>query len=79
MIGIIFPMWKYKLFKGCFIHGLDSYEEIMSSIAIREVIVHSSRELSELGILFKNLMVILRDVVICYDGIVIYECDNFII
>ncbi|GFY94930.1 nuclear RNA polymerase D1B [Actinidia rufa] len=45
----------------------------------REVIVRSSRGLTEPGTLFKNLMAILRDVVICYDGTVRNVCSNSII
>ncbi|CAM9003102.1 unnamed protein product [Rhodiola kirilowii] len=41
--------------------------------------VRSSRGLAEPGTLFKNLMAILRDVVICYDGTVRNVCSNFII
>ena len=70
---------EYRLLKGCFIHGLDSYEEIMHSISIREVIMYSLRELFEPRTPFENLMAILRDVVICYDRIAINDCDNFII
>jgi DNA-directed RNA polymerase-5 subunit 1 len=41
--------------------------------------IRSSRGLSEPGTLFKNLMAILRDVVICYDGTVRNICSNSII
>ncbi|KAI8570404.1 hypothetical protein RHMOL_Rhmol01G0031600 [Rhododendron molle] len=43
---------------------------MVHSISAREVIVCSSRRLKEPGTLFKNLMAILRDVVICYDSTV---------
>ncbi|KAE9462610.1 hypothetical protein C3L33_05482, partial [Rhododendron williamsianum] len=46
------------------------YQEMAHSISAREVIVCSSRGLKEPGTLFKNLMAILRDVVICFDGTV---------
>lgn len=74
-----YPTAKYGLIKGCFFHGLDPYEEMTHSISTREVIVRSSRGLSEPGTLFKNLMAVLRDVVICYDGTVRNVCSNSII
>lgn len=74
-----YPTARYGLIKGCFFHGLDPYEEIAHSISTREVIVRSSRGLSEPGTLFKNLMAVLRDVVICYDGTVRNVCSNSII
>ncbi|KAK7314176.1 hypothetical protein VNO77_39388 [Canavalia gladiata] len=74
-----YPSAEYGLLKGCFIHGLDPYEEMVHSISTREIIVRSSRGLSEPGTLFKNLMAILRDVAICYDGTVRNVCSNSII
>ncbi|BBG96549.1 nuclear RNA polymerase D1B, partial [Prunus dulcis] len=76
---IDYPSAEYGLVQSCFFHGLDPYEAIVHSIATREVIVRSSRGLSEPGTLFKNLMAILRDVVICYDGTVRNVCSNSII
>ncbi|KAJ0101847.1 hypothetical protein Patl1_05867 [Pistacia atlantica] len=78
-LDIDYPSAKYGLVKGCFFHGLDPYEEMVHSISTREVIVRSSRGLSEPGILFKNLMAVLRDVVLCYDGTVRNVCSNSII
>ncbi|CAM8925461.1 unnamed protein product [Rhodiola kirilowii] len=74
-----YPTARYGLLKNCFFHGLDPYEELVHSVASREVMVRSSRGLAEPGTLFKNLMAILRDVVICYDGTVRNVCSNFII
>ncbi|XP_057977242.1 DNA-directed RNA polymerase V subunit 1 [Malania oleifera] len=74
-----YPSGEYGLVKSCFFHGLDPYEEMVHSISSREVLVRSSRGLSEPGTLFKNLMAILRDVVICYDGTVRNVCSNSII
>lgn len=74
-----YPSAEYGLLKGCFFHGLDPYEELVHSISTREIIVRSSRGLSEPGTLFKNLMAILRDVVICYDRTVRNVCSNSII
>ncbi|KAJ8774275.1 hypothetical protein K2173_009706 [Erythroxylum novogranatense] len=70
---------QYGLICNCFFHGLDPYEEMVHSISTREVMVRSSRGLSEPGTLFKNLMAILRDVVICYDGTIRNACSNSII
>ncbi|CAI8607472.1 unnamed protein product [Vicia faba] len=74
-----YPSAEFGLLKGCFFHGLDPYEEFVHAIATREIIDRSSRGLSEPGTLFKNLMAILRDVVICYDGTVRNVCSNSII
>ena len=57
------PTAEYGLLKGCFFHGLDLYEQLVHSISTREIIMCSSRGLSEPGTLFKNLMAILRDIV----------------
>lgn len=77
--SIDYPSAEYGLIRSCFFYGLDPYEEIVHSISTREVIVRSSRGLSEPGTLFKNLMAILRDVVICYDGTVRNVSSNSII
>ncbi|RDY14699.1 DNA-directed RNA polymerase V subunit 1, partial [Mucuna pruriens] len=77
--GDDYPSAEYGLLKGCFFNGLDPYEEMVHSISTREIMVRSSRGLSEPGTLFKNLMAILRDVVICYDGTVRNVCSNSII
>ncbi|KAL8161234.1 hypothetical protein V2J09_012723 [Rumex salicifolius] len=74
-----FPCGEYGLVKSAFFNGLDPYEEMVHSIATREVIIRSSRGLAEPGTLFKNLMAILRDVVICYDGTVRNVSSNSII
>jgi len=74
-----YPSAQYGLIQSCFFHGLDAYEEMAHSISTREVIMRSSGGLSEPGTLFKNLMAILRDVVICYDGTVRNVCSNSII
>ncbi|XP_028798960.1 DNA-directed RNA polymerase V subunit 1 [Neltuma alba] len=74
-----YPSAEFGLIKGCFFHGLDPYEEMVHSISTREILVRSSRGLSEPGTLFKNLMAILRDVVICYDGTVRNVSSNSVI
>ncbi|XP_052189577.1 DNA-directed RNA polymerase V subunit 1 isoform X2 [Diospyros lotus] len=73
------PSEEFGLVTSCLFHGLDPYQEMVHSISAREVIVRSSRGLTEPGTLFKNLMAILRDVVICYDGTVRNLCSNSII
>lgn len=75
----VYPSEEFGFVKSCFFHGLDPYEEIVHSIATREVIVRSSKGLAEPGTLFKNLMAVLRDVVICYDGTVRNISSNSII
>lgn len=78
-IGADHSSEAYGLVKNCFFHGLNPYEEFVHAISSREVIVRSSRGLTEPGTLFKNLMAILRDVIICYDGSVRNVCSNSII
>ncbi|CAA7028950.1 unnamed protein product [Microthlaspi erraticum] len=77
--GRISSSGDFGIVKGCFFHGLDPYEEMAHSIAAREVIVRSSRGLAEPGTLFKNLMAVLRDVVITNDGTVRNTCSNSIV
>ncbi|OVA16557.1 RNA polymerase [Macleaya cordata] len=77
--GVDLPSEAFGLIKSCFFHGLNPYEKLVDSISSREVLVRSSRGLTEPGTLFKNLMAILRDVVICYDGTVRNVCSNSII
>ncbi|KAK8293876.1 hypothetical protein V6Z11_D06G218800 [Gossypium hirsutum] len=77
--AIDYPSAEFGLIKSCFFRGLDPYEGIVHSISTREVMVRSTRGLSEPGTLFKNLMAILRDVVICYDGTVRNVSSNSII
>ncbi|KAJ9565612.1 hypothetical protein OSB04_001578 [Centaurea solstitialis] len=74
-----YPSEEFGLVRSCLFYGLDPYQEMVHSIASREVMVRSSRGLTEPGTLFKNLMAILRDVVICYDGTVRNVCSNSII
>ncbi|KAL0720705.1 hypothetical protein Bca4012_035304 [Brassica carinata] len=69
----------FGMVKGCFFHGLDPYEEMAHSIAAREVIVRSSSGLAEPGTLFKNLMAVLRDIVITNDGTVRNTSSNSIV
>lgn len=77
--GVHYPSAEFGLIQSSFFHGLDPYEEMVHSISTREVIVRSSRGLSEPGTLFKNLMAILRDVLICYDGTVRNVSSNSVI
>src|SRR3954468_24396212 len=64
------PPEAYGLVQSSYFHGLNPYEELVHAISTRETIVRSSGGLTEPGSLFKSLMAILRDVVICYDGTV---------
>ncbi|KAF9587111.1 hypothetical protein IFM89_039671 [Coptis chinensis] len=77
--GVEYPSEAFGLIKSCFFHGLNPYEDLVHSICSREVLVRSSRGLTEPGTLFKNLMTVLRDVVLCYDGTVRNVCSNSII
>ncbi|KAK1308959.1 DNA-directed RNA polymerase E subunit 1 [Acorus calamus] len=77
--GVDHPFEAFGLIKSSFLHGLNPCEALVHSISSREGIVRSSRGLTEPGVLFKNLMAILRDVVICYDGTVRNICSNIII
>ncbi|KAL2461136.1 DNA-directed RNA polymerase V subunit 1 [Abeliophyllum distichum] len=74
-----YPTEKYGLVCRPLFRGLDPYQEMVHSISSREVIVRSSRGLTEPGTLFKNLMAVLRDVMICHDGTVRNMCSNSII
>ncbi|PIA52516.1 hypothetical protein AQUCO_01000412v1 [Aquilegia coerulea] len=77
--GVEYPSEAFGLIKSSFFHGLNPYEDLVHSISSREVQVRSSRGLTEPGTLFKHLMNILRDVIICYDGTVRNVCSNSII
>ncbi|KAL9175422.1 hypothetical protein ABFS82_02G110900 [Erythranthe guttata] len=74
-----YPAEEFSLVSRPLFRGLNPYQEMVHSIASREVIVRSTRGLTEPGTLFKNLMAILRDVVICHDGTVRNMCSNSII
>jgi DNA-directed RNA polymerase-5 subunit 1 len=78
-IGDEYPPEAYGIVQSSYFHGLNPYEELVHAISTRETMIRSSRGLSEPGTLFKNLMAILRDVVICYDGTVRNICSNSII
>jgi DNA-directed RNA polymerase V subunit 1 len=74
-----YPPEAYGLVSSSFYEGLNPFEDLVHAISTREVIVRSSRGLTEPGTLFKNLMAVMRDVVICYDGTVRNMCSNSII
>ncbi|KAG6520886.1 hypothetical protein ZIOFF_017948 [Zingiber officinale] len=73
------PSEAYGLVKSSFFHGLAPFEGLVHAISTREIIVRSSRGLTEPGTLFKNLMAILRDVIICYDGTIRNVCTGSIV
>ncbi|KAI0494605.1 hypothetical protein KFK09_024746 [Dendrobium nobile] len=77
--GVGVPSEACGLVKSSFFGGLNPYEDLVHSISAREVVVRSSRGLTEPGTLFKNLMAILRDAVVCYDGTVRNVCRNSVI
>ncbi|KAL3651443.1 hypothetical protein CASFOL_004445 [Castilleja foliolosa] len=74
-----YPAEEFGLVGNTLFRGLDPYQEMVHSISSREIIVRSTRGLTEPGTLFKNLMAILRDVIICYDGTVRNTSSNSII
>ncbi|KAL3651837.1 hypothetical protein CASFOL_004839 [Castilleja foliolosa] len=74
-----YPAEEFGLVGKNLFRGLDPYQEMVHSISSREIIVRSTRGLTEPGTLFKNLMAILRDVIICYDGTVRNTSSNSII
>lgn len=76
--GVV-PSEACGLVRSSFFCGLNPYEGLVHSISTREVIVRSSRGLTEPGTLFKNLMAILRDAVVCYDGTVRNMCRNSVL
>ncbi|KAL6613753.1 hypothetical protein ACP70R_036023 [Stipagrostis hirtigluma subsp. patula] len=65
--------------KSSFHKGLHPYEELLHSISARGKILITSKGLVEPGSLFKNMMAILRDVIICYDGTIRTSCSNSIV
>ncbi|XP_077224209.1 nuclear RNA polymerase D1B [Tasmannia lanceolata] len=73
------PCEAFGCIRSSFFEGLNPYEELVHSISSRELMIRSSRGLTEPGTLFKNLMAILRDVIICYDGTVRHMCSNSVI
>ncbi|KAJ3696209.1 hypothetical protein LUZ60_001586 [Juncus effusus] len=73
------PSEAFGLVKTSFFDGLNPFESLVHAISAREVIVRSSRGLTEPGTLFKNLMAVMRDVVICYDGTVRNMCSNSVV
>ncbi|XP_068662157.1 DNA-directed RNA polymerase V subunit 1 isoform X2 [Aristolochia californica] len=73
------PSEAFGLVKSAFFEGLNPFEELTHSISSRETLIRSSRGLTEPGTLFKNLMAVLRDVVMCYDGTVRNICSNSVV
>ncbi|KAM7510669.1 hypothetical protein LguiB_009544 [Lonicera macranthoides] len=69
---------EFSFVRSCLFHGLDPYQEIVHSISSRELMVRSSRGLTEPGTLFKNLMAIIQNVV-CYDATVRNVCSHSVI
>ncbi|TKW05000.1 hypothetical protein SEVIR_7G147000v4 [Setaria viridis] len=74
------PLKAHDVVKSSFYNGLNPYEELLHSISVREKIERSSSKgLAEPGNLFKNMMAILRDVIVCYDGTIRTSCSNSIV
>ncbi|KAF8702735.1 hypothetical protein HU200_032563 [Digitaria exilis] len=74
------PLKAHDVVKSSFYNGLNPHEELLHSISVREKIERSSsKALAEPGNLFKNMMAILRDVIVCYDGTIRTSCSNVIV
>lgn len=74
------PSKGHGFVKSSFYNGLNPYEELLHSISVREKIERSSSKgLAEPGNLFKNMMAMLRDVTVCYDGTMRTSYSNSII
>jgi DNA-directed RNA polymerase V subunit 1 len=74
------PSKGHDFVTSSFYNGLNPYEELLHSISVREKIERSSSKgLAESGNLFKNMMAMLRDVTVCYDGTMRTSCSNSIV
>ncbi|KAJ1287231.1 hypothetical protein BS78_03G415000 [Paspalum vaginatum] len=74
------PLQAQDIVRSSFYTGLNPYQELHHSISVREKIERSSSKgLAEPGSLFKNMMAILRDVTVCYDGTIRSSCSNSIL
>ena len=74
------PLKEHDVVRSSFYNGLNPHEELLHSISVREKIERSSSKgLAEPGNLFKNMMAILRDVIVCYDGTIRTSCSNLIV
>ncbi|CAL5026852.1 unnamed protein product [Urochloa decumbens] len=74
------PLKAHDVVNSSFYNGLNPHEELLHSISVREKIERSSSKgLAEPGNLFKNMMAILRDVIVCYDGTIRTLCSNSIV
>jgi DNA-directed RNA polymerase V subunit 1 len=73
------PLEANGFVNSSFSHGLNQYDELLHSIATREKIMRTSKGLAESGKLFKNMMAILRDVIIVYDGTIRTSCSKSVV
>jgi len=74
------PSKGHDFVTSSFHNGLNPYEELLHSISVREKIERSSSKgLAEPGNLFKNMMAMLRDVTVCYDGTMRTSYSNSIV
>eukprot|EP01018_Ginkgo_biloba_P026802 Gb_21425 [translate_table: standard] len=65
--------------KSSFVDGLNPCESFIHSLSSREGLLCQKMGLKDPGILFKNLMAFLRDLIICYDGTVRNACGKFLV
>ncbi|KAF7033697.1 hypothetical protein CFC21_044782 [Triticum aestivum] len=73
------PLEAHGFVRNSFCNGLNPYEDLLHSISAREKTIRASKGLVEPGVLFKNMMAMLRDVVACYDGTIRNLCRNSVI
>ncbi|KAM3355098.1 hypothetical protein ACQJBY_025711 [Aegilops geniculata] len=73
------PLEAHGFVRNSFCNGLNPYEDLLHSISAREKTIRASKGLVEPGVLFKNMMAMLRDVVACYDGTIRNSCGNSVI
>ncbi|XP_044359784.1 DNA-directed RNA polymerase V subunit 1 isoform X1 [Triticum aestivum] len=73
------PLEAHGFVRNSLCNGLNPYEDLLHSISAREKTIRASKGLVEPGVLFKNMMAMLRDVVACYDGTIRNSCGNSVV
>ncbi|XP_037417078.1 DNA-directed RNA polymerase V subunit 1-like [Triticum dicoccoides] len=73
------PLEAHGFVRNSLCNGLNPYEDLLHSISAREKTIRASKGLVEPGVLFKNMMAMLRDVVACYDGTIRNLCGNSVV
>uniref|UniRef100_A0A3B6LSW6 DNA-directed RNA polymerase subunit n=1 Tax=Triticum aestivum TaxID=4565 RepID=A0A3B6LSW6_WHEAT len=73
------PLEAHGFVRNSLCNGLNPYEDLLHSISAREKTIRASKGLVEPGVLFKNMMAMLRDVVARYDGTIRNSCGNSVV